>query len=48
MVRPAKDPKAPREAEITVGATSIRIRLSADALRALAEWKAGRSIRKAA
>jgi len=48
LVRPAKDPKAPREAEISVGATSIRVRMSADALRALAEWKAGRSARKAA
>jgi hypothetical protein len=48
VVRPAKDPKAPREAEISVGATSIRTRMSADALHALAEWKAGRSARKAA
>ena len=48
LVRPAKDPKAPREAEISVGATCIRIRMSADALRALAEWKAGKSTRKAA
>ena len=48
MVRPAKDPKGPRAAEISVGATCIRVRLSADALRALAEWKAGRSTRKAA
>ena len=48
LVRPAKDPKAPREAEISVGATCIRIRMSADALRALAEWKAGKSARKAA
>ena len=48
LVRPAKDPKAPREAEISVGATCIRIRMSADALRALAEWKAGTSARKAA
>jgi hypothetical protein len=48
MVRPAKDPKAPREAEISVGATCIRVRTSLDALRALADWKAGRSTRKAA
>jgi hypothetical protein len=48
MVRPAKDPKGAREAEISVGATSIRVRTSLDALRALAEWKAGRSTRKAA
>jgi hypothetical protein len=48
LVRPAKDPKARREAEITVGATCIRIRMSADALRTLAEWKAGKSARKAA
>ena len=48
LVRPAKDPKAPREAEISVGATCIRTRMSADALHALAEWKAGRSARKAA
>ena len=47
-VRPAKHPKAPREAEISVGATRIHIRMSADALRALAEWKAGTSARKAA
>jgi hypothetical protein len=48
LVRPAKDPKAPREAEISVGATRIRTRMSADALRALAEWKAGTTARKAA
>ena len=48
LARPAKDPKAPREAEISVGATRIRTRMSADALRALAEWKAGTSLRKAA
>jgi hypothetical protein len=48
LARPAKDPKAAREAEISVGATCIRIRMSADALRALAEWKAGTSARKAA
>ena len=48
VVRPANDPKAPREAEISVGATRIRIRMSADAFRALAEWKAGTSARKAA
>jgi hypothetical protein len=48
LVRPSKDPKAPREAEISVGATQIRTRMSLDALRALAEWKAGTSARKAA
>jgi hypothetical protein len=48
LARPAKDPKGPREAEISVGATCIRIRMSADTFRALAEWKAGRSARKAA
>jgi hypothetical protein len=48
LVRPTKDPKAPREAEISVGATCIRMRMSPDALRTLAEWKAGKSARKAA
>jgi xanthosine utilization system XapX-like protein len=48
VARPAKDPRSPREVEISVGATRIRVRTSASALRALAEWKAGRSLRKAA
>jgi hypothetical protein len=48
LARPAKVPGGPREAEISVGATRIRARMSTEALRKLAEWKAGRSTRKAA
>ena len=48
LARPAKVPGGPREAEISVGATRIRARVSHEALRKLAEWKAGRSTRKAA
>ena len=46
--RPEKTKGGPREAEISVGATRIRTKMSAAALRMLAEWKAGRSTRDAA
>ena len=47
-VFPEKVPGGPREAEISVGATRIRTKMSAKALHMLAEWKAGRSTRAAA
>ena len=48
MARPPKVPNGPRETEISVGATRIRANVSSEALRKLAEWKSGRSTRKAA